>query len=407
MDGWRDVSVWRRLEAEGGDSGGVVAAAAAVDPGDAAAVTRLRRRFDADLVAAAIELALGRRKAAAKFDAPEALWCDAQGVEQASGSAVARWKAARFRERLGPGASVVDICSGIGGDAIELARAGLSVRAVDLDPRRAWMTARNAGPGCVAETGDAEAIDPAGLVIHADPARRDERGGSRSWNLEDHRPGREWIERVLRGARGAGIKFSPGVDRGAFGSIPISWEFIEVDGQLVQAVAWSGVMADEAGSTRATRLKRAGGVSTISGSPDDARSDRLGFAEGPPAPGRWICEPSAAVERARLLTEVAQRAPDASPRELVRGLGLVVADAPLESGWFECFPIVASCAARPEAIAAVLAAHGLSARSVRVRGAAIDADRLTKSLRCAPTGDAVVLAFREGQRATAIVARVG
>jgi hypothetical protein len=421
MDGWRDKSVWLRLDAEGaakagagagvggdaeaGSPSGLVAAAAAIDPADPAAVARLRRRFDADLVAAALELALGRRKAAGRFEGAERLWCDAQGVEQASGTLVARWKATRIRERLGAGAAILDVCSGIGGDAIELARAGLAVRAIDLDPRRAWMTARNAG--CHAEVGDAEAIDPAGLVIHADPARRDERGGARSWSLDDHRPGRAWIERVLREARGAAVKFAPGVDRAAFGAIPIEWEFIEVDGQLVQAVAWAGVLAAAPGSTRATRLGRAVAAATIAGRPDDARADRVGVVEGSIATDSWICEPRAALERARLLTEAVEATPGATAAELVRGLGLLASDRPLDPAWFESFRIVGPCAARADAIAALLAAHGLRPRSVRVRGAAVDADRLTRALGCTPAGDAVVFAYREGQRATVMVARVG
>lgn len=405
MAGWRDVAVWQRLEAEGGGADGLVTAAAGIDAADAAAVARLRRRFDADLVSAALELAEARRKAAGKFDGAERLWCDVQGVEQASGTRVARWKAARVANALGAAGwtgEVLDVCCGIGGDAIELKRAGLAVRAIDLDPRRAWMAGRNAG--CAVEARDAESIDPDGLVLHADPARRDERAGSRSWNIDDHRPGRAWIERVLRAARGAAIKFSPGVDRRAFEqagvpSDPLEWEFIEVDGRLQQAVAWAGALARSPGATRATLLGTA--AHSLCGAPDDRRADRISAIERDPRAGEFVNEPAAALERARLLTEAASGA----AQEIERGLGLLVSEAPLAAPWFEAFEVVAPCAARADAISEVIRAHALRPRSVRVRGAAADADRLTRDLGCTPSGDAVAFVYRAGRSPRALVAR--
>lgn len=396
MPDWRDVSVWERLAAAAEDADGVVAAAAHVQ-GDAADIVRLRKRFDADLVSAAMELALARRKAVGRLDGAENLWCDAQGVEQASGTLVARWKARRMAEALGPRGAILDCCAGIGGDAIELSRAGLSVTAVDLDARRAWMAARNAG--CRSEIADVESINPAGLAIHCDPARRDERSGSRSWNLDEHRPGRAWIERVLRDARAGAVKFSPGVDRRAFGDLAIEWEFIEERGALVQAVAWSGAFARAPRSTRATVLDGAA-EHALAGIPDDARGDRLGIAPAA-TPGAWLCEPTPALERAQLLTE----ASDGVGAELARGLGLVVAPRPLAVPWFESFEIVESASARTHAVAALIARHGLRARSVRVRGQSVDADAWTRALGCTPSGDAVVFAYRDGHSARVVVTR--
>lgn len=393
MPDWRDVSVWQRL-AEAQDA---VASAAAVDSHQPAAIARLRKQFDADLVAAALELADGRRKAAGKFESADSLWCDVQGVEQASGTAVARWKAQRVREAFGTGGSVLDVCCGIGGDAIELARTGLAVQAIDLEPRRAWMTARNAG--CASEVADAESIDPTGLVLHVDPARRDEGSGKRSWSLAEHRPGPEWIDRVLRTARAAAVKFSPGVDRRAFGDIPIEWEFIEERGTLVQAVAWSGAFAREVGRNRAT-LAGAETV-TIAGRPDDTRSDRIASG-GSLSAGRFLSEPRAALERAQLLTEaVADRG-----NEVARGLGLIVSDLPLAGPWFESFEIVAECAARADALRAVLTERRLTPRSVRVRGRATDADTMTRALGARQDGEAVVFVFRKAERAVAVVTRL-
>jgi hypothetical protein len=225
------------------------------------------------------------------------------------------------------------------------------------------------------------------------------RPGRRSWSLEDHQPGRAWIERAMRETRAAAIKFSPGVDRRAFGAIPIAWEFIEDHGTLVQAVAWTGAFARQTAWTRATRIGAS--IDTIAGVPDDARADRIAIADGI-VPGRFLCEPCAALERAQLLTEAAGGA----ARELARGLGLLLAESPLASAWFESFEIVEECPAREDAIRAVLVRHGLRTRSVRVRGRAVDADGLTRKLAARPDGDALVFAFRQGGRVTAVVARI-
>ena len=396
MPDWRDISVWRRL-AEAPEA---AQAAATIDPGDAASIARLRKRFDADLVAAAVELAVARRKAAGKFERAAELWCDVAGVEQASDERVAAWKAARMRETLGAGGAVLDICSGIGGDAMALAAAGLSVTAIDLEPRRAWMTGRNAR--CESECVDAEALSLAGAAIHADPARRDESGGGRSWNLDDHQPGRAWIERALREPRATAMKFSPGVDRRAFGDLPIEWEWIESDGTLVQAVAWSGAFARAPRSTRATRLARGGPVASIVGLPDDARSDRIGV-DPRLEPGMFVAEPVGALERAQLLTEATQ---GTGARELARSLGLVGSRAPLDAAWFESFAIVEECRRDAPSIARAIERHGLVARSVRVRGRALDADAITRAIGARGNGDAVVFAWREGSGVRAVLTRV-
>jgi len=406
MTDWRDVSLWKRLAAGGGEDG-VVAAAAAVDPRDAASIMRLRRRFEADLVAAAIELATARRKAFRKFPEHKTLWCDVAGVEQASGARVAAWKALRMVEALGPGAEILDLCSGIGGDAMALTAGGLAVTAIDLDPRRAWMTGMNAH--CATLVADVESIDIRGRAIHADPARRDERASTRSWSLDDHQPGRDWIERALRETAAAGIKFSPGVDRRAFTGMTLEWEWIQEDDALVQAIAWSGAFAGNPRETRATVLGTrtpVGSAATIVGLPDDCCAQRIGVALESLSAGCFISEPASALERAQLLTEATR---GTGALEVARGLGLIVTNAPLAAPWFESFEFVCEVSGRPESLAVALSEvvrqHKLSLRSVRLRGGVTDADRLTRELGCTPQGDTVVFVARKNTQARAIVAR--
>ncbi|RLS95540.1 MAG: hypothetical protein DWI12_04385 [Planctomycetota bacterium] len=427
MANWHDESVWRLLDAEGGGVDGVIAAAASADARNASEVARLRKRFDAALVTAALELTAARRKARGKFTRADTLWCDVSSVEQASSERVAAWKAARIASVLGSGAAIFDVCCGLGGDAMALVDAGLTVDAIDLEPRRAWMTAKNAQ--CTARAVAAESLDLAGAFVHADPARRDERGGH-TWNLDHHQPNRAWIEQTLRVARGGAMKFSPGVDRRALPEFALEWEWISDGASLVQAIAWQGEFALRVGETRATVIGshatvaneigegherttiRVGGNSgenaitchaeSLVGIPDDARSHRLRIGTQLRA-GEYLSEPIAAVERAQLLTQ-ATLCSDA--REISFGLGLLASSAPLRAPWFESFEICGEAPVRADALLTALREHSLTPRSVRVRGAAADADKLTRALGCTPSGTGVVFIFRSGNSARAVITRV-
>jgi hypothetical protein len=269
------------------------------------------------------------------------------------------------------------------------------------------MAARNAG--CVVKVADVETLELRDAAIHVDPARRDESAGRRSWSLDDHCPGRAWIERALRETRAAAIKFSPGVDRQAFRDAAIEWEWIAERGALVQAVAWSGAFARDGRKTVATVLEE-GRAESLTGIPDDARPDRLPIDAALPR-GSFVCEPTAAVERARLLTAAcadisnACAADPSRPCEIAPGLGLVRSHEPLKAPWFESFEVVAEARADARQLREILRSEGLAARSVRVRGGACDADALTRELDATPAGDAVILVFRQESRARAVVAR--
>ncbi len=102
-----------------------VAAVARPAPADLA---RWRKQVPAEWVAAALRLAEGRRRGAAKFTRADAMWFHPTGLEQATAEPVARHKAARFA-----GATVADLCCGIGGDALALGASANGVFAVDLD----------------------------------------------------------------------------------------------------------------------------------------------------------------------------------------------------------------------------------------------------------------------------------
>ncbi len=245
-----------------------------------ALIERLRRQWDAAEVNAAIELMLARTRARAKFGAAaEHLWADRRGVEMASGPRVAQWKAERYARAAGAGAAgaagaggavggavggaggavggaggavrgaahgasstddmrIADLCCGIGGDLMTLARVAQAV-GIDSDPVRAWMAARNSG--AATRCADAVATPVDAPLAHADPARR-EAGGARLIGVRDLLPPLAAIRAATARCAGTGIKLGPGMDLSPEDHAPSDEiEFISEGRMLVRccgAAAW-------------------------------------------------------------------------------------------------------------------------------------------------------------------------
>ena len=107
---------------------------------------------------------------------------------------------------------VVDLGCGIGGDLVAMARAGLRVRGVELDPVRAAIAAANLRAleldGDVIR-GDARSVDIGKEAPGHRPARRDGRG--RTFSTSDLQPPWDWVRQLLGG---------PGRGQGHAGSRP-------------------------------------------------------------------------------------------------------------------------------------------------------------------------------------------
>ncbi len=320
-----------------------------------AQVTALRKEFSQEVVHAALQWASGRAKAIAKFgELGSHLWSDPEGVEMASGPLPAAWKATRFaRASRQNSGTVLDVCCGIGADAIALREAGLAVTCVDLDPLRAWMAEQNTQCPSIVMDARALATDEAfwraGLgkdvtALHIDPARRITIGSggasrSRIWKFADVEPGPEAIRALLERCPDAGIKLSPGLNfaevreqlvepSNLSGQSQV--EFISQRGKLVQGVVWTGKLArgmDEMADSspaprRATLLTSAGNWSIF------GEADRPQNLEVLPL-SRYFFEVDDAIERAELLgalTQLSARGTPSVPLALAHPkLGLFVA----------------------------------------------------------------------------------
>lgn len=380
----------------------LLAAAAAANPRNVTDIAALRKRWPAAIVHAALQLTVARRKALTKFpDTASTLLADVEGVEQATSRLVADFKAQRFAAMQEP---IIDLCSGIGGDAMSLARlTGRLTLAVDLNPIRAWMTHGNAA--CPVAVADVTTVRAEGRLFHLDPSRRDASG--RRHRLKDYLPGPDFIAKLVRTCRDGAVKLGPGIDPGELpdcGDVPTELQFISEHGSVVQAVLWTGRLARSQRS--AVLLPGGDQLSGEPGHPPTGDEDETGT--GTAAIGAMLFVPDPAAERAQLLHVLCDRY---NLMELHPGLGLLTGNAAPTTNWLTAFHVLDVMPWHPDRSASLkrlrdcLAGHGAGIVEVKTRDKAADPDRMQTRLRCQGDRTLTVFILRLGKSLVALIAQ--
>src|SRR5690349_5782945 len=110
-----DLATFQELLTPAGQA--ALATAGALPPGDEhflANLARLQKQHPTALAKAALETATLRAKAQAKFSRAAAMYFTRDGLEQASGEAIARYRARRFTGV----AAALDLGCGLGADSL-------------------------------------------------------------------------------------------------------------------------------------------------------------------------------------------------------------------------------------------------------------------------------------------------
>ncbi|MER7566374.1 methyltransferase domain-containing protein [Streptomyces sp. NPDC097941] len=349
-------------------------------PADELAVaTRLRREHPAELVSAALGQARLRQRAAAKFGAEDAerMFFTPNGVEQSTRASVAAYRAERL-QALGV-TSVADLCCGIGGDAIALARAGIRVLAVDRDPLTAAAARANADALGLAglidvREADVTEVDTAAYdAVFVDPARRGGRG--RIFDPEAYSPPLSWAVRAALKAPHAALKVAPGIPHEAVPS-EAEAEWISDGGDVKEAVLWFGTAP---GAVRATLLP---GPRTLMG-------------RGLPDPevrsvGRYLYEPDGAVVRSHLVAEVAE---DLDGGLIDETIAYVTADALHPTPYATAYEITDQLPFNVKKLKALLRERQVGILTVKKRGSAVEPEELRRKALPKPQGPHSVTVF--------------
>lgn len=345
-----------------------------------ATATRLRREYPAELVSAALGQARLRQRAVAKFGAEDAyrMFFTPNGVEQSTRKSVAEYRAGRFAA-LGV-RRLADLCCGIGGDAIALARAGVFVLAVDRDPLTCDVARANAAALGLSDLievrcADVAEIDTTGYdAVFVDPARRGGRG--RIFDPEAYSPPLSWAIGAARTAPRAALKIAPGVPHEA---IPddAEAEWISDGGDVKEAVLWFGT---QPGARRATLLPRAASL----------------VGEGLPDPavrpvGRYLYEPDGAVIRAHLVAEAAQELDGGLIDETI---AYVTSDRLRPTPYAAAYEITDVLPFNLKKLKALLRERAVGVVTVKKRGSAVEPEELRKKLKLAGPNSCTILLTR-------------
>lgn len=298
----------------------------------------LRGDHDPAHAAAAVAAGVARQRARADgVPLADRLLLTRVALEQASRPEVSAHRAERFAGRR----AVVDLCAGAGLDTVALGGRVDRVLALDLDPSRAALLDHNAracGVAAAVVVGDA-ARPPFRFTVpvHADPSRRD--GQRRARRLADYQPSLPALLAATASAPGRGIVISPGVDWDDR-ALPYDaeLEFIQVGGDLVEAMLWLGELRRP--GVRATATVLPGGGS---------RTRRDDPAPLPVAPvGEWLIEMAPAAVRARVHDELGR---ELGAHRVARSRALLSAAVdPGPSPWWQVWQVETVLPARPREV---------------------------------------------------------
>ncbi|WP_225654505.1 THUMP-like domain-containing protein [Streptomyces pseudogriseolus] len=352
------------------------------DPAHELAVaTRLRRDHPAELVSAALGQARLRQRAVAKFGAEDAarMFFTPNGVEQSTRRSVAAYRAERLR--AAGVRSVADLCCGIGGDAIALARAGIRVLAVDRDPQTAAAARANAealGLAGLIEVREADAteVDTSGYdAVFVDPARRSSKRG-RIFDPEAYSPPLSWaVSTALGASRAAALKIAPGIPHEAVPA-EAEAEWISDGGDVKEAVLWFGTAP---GTIRATLLP----------GPHTLVSRGLPDPEVRPV-GRYLYEPDGAVVRSHLVAEVAETLDGGL---IDPTIAYVTTDTLTPTPYATAYEITDRLPFNLKKLKALLREREVGVLTVKKRGSAVEPEELRRKALPKPHGTASVTVF--------------
>ncbi|HEX3148236.1 MAG TPA: class I SAM-dependent methyltransferase [Gemmataceae bacterium] len=366
-----DLVAFHRLLTSEGQA--ALAAATALAPTEATFLShhqRLSKQVPSDLVKAALETAILRRKAAGKFTQADRMYFTREALEQSSGELVSNHRARRFTQFK----CVADLCCGIGGDLIGLAQA--NVIAADTDSLRLAMAAENMKayerPGRVTFVESDVLTVPLNELDAAfcDPDRRAD--GRRHLRLREYAPPVDALRERFPPGFPLATKVAPGVPWEDLRTIDAEAEFISVGGELKECCLWFGSLRTV--SRRATVLP----------SGTTLAADRPANAEPAGLPLAYLYDPDPAIIRSGLVADLG-RLLDARPID--PEIAYLTSNTSVATPFARCFAILEAMPFHARQLGERLRSMNVGPVTIMKRGSAVDVDELRRTWKL--TGDTV------------------
>jgi len=375
---------------------------AAARPLSPTAVQTLRRHYPPHVAALIVAVAAEQRRARDKFG-PGVWLVSAKAIRQATDQVVATYKAGL----LGSG-PVLDLCGGIGGDAIALARRGMVVT-IDCDPQITAMAAANlhldrerqaaekasleSSAGATPDQAIAICADvtrypiPGHVAVHIDPDRRPDQ--RRTVRPADYLPPLGFVERLVSARVASIVKLAPAAELaqeadGLKLTRRHHRQWISLDLSVREQALLCGEAIEAAGVTAggrsAVRLLRNGAIQRFAIGPgesarlehDDIRCDTTD------TPPEFIFDFDPAVRGSGLSTALAEArgfAAIGAPTGFFGGSAL-----PDDRSLLQCFQTLWSGPADRKQIKQELRKNDWNLQSVKVRGSDHDPAQLQRAL---------------------------
>ena len=274
---------------------------------------RLRKSLTAIRSALVMEQAQLRIRARRKFKYANKMFFTRRGLEQASGRRLAAYKARRFRKL----SNVGDVCCGIGGDLIALAKrrtgrsdtasADLRTVGVELDELTCWFAQRNIQVNSLdldtvnVRHTDFSDFDLAGFEgLHFDPDRRIK---ERTVHGNRFSPNLQAVFSRVSPQCSIAVKVAPATPCADYFPEQIQREWIGDHRECKQQVLWHGPATVHPGHRTATYVGKGGVISQIS----VAESELDQTVEFFDSIRQYVFEPHPTVLAAKLTDSIARR----------------------------------------------------------------------------------------------------
>jgi hypothetical protein len=300
-----------------------LAFAASLPPDRLTRISRLRKQLTAERAALVVEMLELRKRAEGRFDAPASMLLTPQGIEQCTGQRIAAYRAAQFPA----GATVLDCCSGLGGDAMALDRSGRSTKVVaaDSDAVTAFCAAHNCRNTEVKVIcTDVTALNLPRMAQRGvdaaffDPSRRGKRDHSgttkRIRSAEEYSPPLSYFGSLMAHFPFAVAKLSPAVDDDTLQPYldTCQAEFCAEGGECKEAILWYNRHlpgGDHPAGYRASVIDSAGKAHILipDGGSEHPSGPYLQAGDSALRAGTWLYEPQPSVVRAHLTACLARR----------------------------------------------------------------------------------------------------
>jgi SAM-dependent methyltransferase len=358
----------------------------------------LRGQLPAELAAAVTSQAYLQQQAVQKFgDRASSLLFTKDGLEQASRSAVAAWRASRIVQSGAKG--ILDFGCGIGADALALVDAGIPVVGVEIDLATAILAEANLGSPVI--TGDVTALadslisEHPGWGVFMDPARRTSSG--RSWRVADLSPDWDFVTRILFSGLPVWVKMGPGFPLSDIPSL-VAATWVSDHGDLVELELHNRVLTSNlsVSSNPSTSLRgasaseRRGNLSgqesvhavllpdglTLSaeGRPDDLAKQAVETMGVKPL-GAYVIEPDPGVIRAGLYAQLPGTA-----WFLDSQVAYLSSDEPIKSPFLTCFRVDEVLDYNVKSIRSWVRDHQVGILEIKKRAVTLDPAALRKQL---------------------------